>query len=66
MDGEILKFLLRFMDLFIIQSESIDDFKKLLKAHLSVKRFSLNAFLTFVHRLVSFFQYIWYLMVLSL
>ena len=63
MDGE---FLLRFMDLFIRQSESIDDFKKLLKTHLFVKRFSLNAFLTFVYRLVYFFQYIWYLMVLSI
>ena len=34
MDGEILEFLLRFMDLFIRQSESIDDFEKLLKTHL--------------------------------
>ena len=34
MEGEILEFLLRFMDLFIRQSEYIDDFKKLLKTHL--------------------------------
>ena len=53
MDGEILEF---FMDLFIRQSESIDDFKKPLKIRLFVKGFSLNAFLTFVHRLVSFYS----------
>ena len=40
MDGEILEFLLRFMDLFIRQSETIDDFRKVLKTHLFVKRFS--------------------------
>ena len=40
MVGEILEFLLHFMDSFIRQSESIDDFKRLLKTHPFVKRFS--------------------------
>ena len=64
MDGKILEFLLCFMDLFIRQSESIDDFEKLLKTHLFVKHFNFNAFLTFVHSLVSFFfsifDILWY------